>query len=76
MKPEYTMKGRTWERISPEAKDLIKSMLEYKPINRHSAKQAYAHKWIKIYGDKVVDTELTKDILGNLKDFSLKCKLQ
>eukprot|EP00826_Nyctotherus_ovalis_P047976 TRINITY_DN560_c0_g1_i1.p1 TRINITY_DN560_c0_g1~~TRINITY_DN560_c0_g1_i1.p1 ORF type:complete len:392 (-),score=125.41 TRINITY_DN560_c0_g1_i1:102-1277(-) len=76
MKGEYTMKGKTWERVSAEAKDLIKNMLEFKPTYRYSADRALSHKWIQVYGEKAVDEELTKDMLSNLKGFSSKCKLQ
>eukprot|EP00826_Nyctotherus_ovalis_P052537 TRINITY_DN6675_c0_g2_i7.p1 TRINITY_DN6675_c0_g2~~TRINITY_DN6675_c0_g2_i7.p1 ORF type:complete len:435 (-),score=136.17 TRINITY_DN6675_c0_g2_i7:130-1434(-) len=76
VKGEYTMKGRAWEKVSAEAKDLVRSMLEFRPINRCSAKKAFAHNWIKVYGEKEVDESLTRDVLENLKDFSSKCKLQ
>lgn len=35
-----------WAGISDDAKDLIKKMLRYDPIDRISTSEAYAHPWI------------------------------
>ena len=40
LKGRYTLEEPEWEDISPDAKDLVKKMLEYDPAKRTSAADA------------------------------------
>jgi calcium/calmodulin-dependent protein kinase I len=42
---EYSYPDREWRVISPEAKDLIDSLLDRSPYTRATAKSALRHKW-------------------------------
>lgn len=41
------MKGDDWNKVSDEAKDLVKKMLTYKYEDRISAEEALKHPWFK-----------------------------
>lgn len=43
---EYEMKKNVWNKISNEAKDLIKKMLHIDPMKRWTPKQCLSHPWI------------------------------
>lgn len=69
--------GPEWEKISQEAKNLIKKMLEYDPKMRYSAKQALQDPWIiansvAVQADKLFDASS----LESLKGFRVEQKLQ
>jgi len=44
---QYSLAGPEWKKISKDAIDLIKKMLEYDPKKRISADIAINHPWIK-----------------------------
>lgn len=41
-------KKAPWKTISPEAKDLIRKMMELDPIKRISAESALRHPWLSL----------------------------
>lgn len=43
----FSFTGNEWANISNEAKDLIKLMLTYDPVQRITAEKALNHDWIK-----------------------------
>ena len=43
---KYEMSGKQWERVSKEAKDLIKHLLQKDPKIRYTPFQVIAHTWI------------------------------
>ena len=45
------MTGKQWAFVSPQAKDLIKKMLQYNPEKRYSAKDCLDHDWFEL--DKI-----------------------
>ena len=49
---EYDLKTGVWTKISKEAKNLIKLLLEHDPNKRISAKAAINHEWFKIQNTK------------------------
>ena len=65
--------GRGWENISKEAKSLIKKMLEYSPMKRISAEEAFNDKWIQASSKQETGMELTqiKSVLNNLQSFKV-----
>lgn len=77
---KFDMKSDVWNKISNEAKDLIKSMLDMNYLSRLSAQKALSHKWFKKYKMKEKLTsigvdKLTKSI-ENIKKYKSDSKLQ
>jgi calcium-dependent protein kinase len=44
---KYDLKADPWPKVSSEAKDLIKQMLQMNVLSRISAQKALSHKWFK-----------------------------
>lgn len=59
--------------ISEDAKKLITKMLEYNPVERISATEAYAHPWIQT---NVYVEPLDEKMLRKLMTFSSKNKIR
>ncbi|EGR32359.1 protein kinase domain protein [Ichthyophthirius multifiliis] len=72
-KGKYEFYSEDWNFISKEAKDLISKMLQYNPINRISAAEAYAHPWIS--QNRNVE-QLDDKIMKKLCQFQAKSKLR
>ena len=69
--------GPEWDKISQEAKNLIKKMLEYDPKQRYSAKQALQDPWIIAHSATAhSDNLFDSSSLENLKGFRVEQKLQ
>jgi len=66
-----------WNKISPDAKQLLLSLLTYDPSKRISAATALKNPWIQKYAkvDNVKIEELRK-IIDNLKNFKPEMMLQ
>lgn len=65
-----------WSSISPEAIDLVTLMLKFNPADRISAADALQHPWIKKYSNTLIDQNITKNTLNNLRNFSGASKLK
>jgi serine/threonine protein kinase len=46
LKGSYSLSGPIWEKISPQAKDLISKLLDRQADMRLTAEEAYQHPWI------------------------------
>lgn len=69
--------GPEWDKISPEAKRLIKKMLEYDPKHRYSASQALQDPWIiSNTSSSHQDNLFEASSLEKLKGFRVEQKLQ
>ena len=79
-KGKFDLKGDVWPKVSSEAKDLIKHMLEMNTLSRSSAQKALTHKWFKKYKMRErftsVATEKLKHSIENIKKFKSENKLQ
>ena len=73
---DYKLHGPIWESISEEAKDLIRKMLTYDPVERISAVLALEHPWFDKYIEKIDATVAVTKALENLKTFKAEQKLQ
>jgi calcium-dependent protein kinase len=67
--------GKKFAKISKEAIDLIKCMLEVDINKRISAKECLAHNWFSMKIEKR-ESQINTDIIQNLKKFNYKNKLQ
>ena len=65
----FSMSGNEWSLVSSEAKDLVKQMLTFDPVQRISAEEALNHLWIKKKFNQTVDLEATYNALNNLRAF-------
>lgn len=65
-KGTFDFEGAEWEEISPEAKDLIKKLIN-KPEKRLTAQEALEHKWFKKYAKLNKEPQYLKK--RNLKAF-------
>ena len=64
---EVAYPAKYWDKISPEAKDLVGKMLNRDPRTRIQAKEALAHPWFRI--DNKSGENLLADVqrdIGNL----------
>lgn len=76
----YDIESNIWQKISPEAKNLIRSLLERNPGIRINAEEALNHKWFKKLKTKDkfnwVPQEKIRFMLENLKSYSADKTLQ
>ena len=64
-----------WGYVSPEAKNLLNSLLQLDPKKRISAADACVHPWIKRYKKRGSKKKLST-IISNIKDFKRTSKLK
>jgi calcium-dependent protein kinase len=66
-----------WTEISPEAKDLIRQMLDKDIMHRITVDQALQHPWFKMkLSEKQINQKEMKQVLKKLKEFTITKKLQ
>ena len=74
---QYSMSDPIWSQISDQAKNLIRKMLTLDHKKRIYARDALEHSWFKTASkEPVIDHNLMKEALDNLKGFSATQKLQ
>ena len=76
---KISYEGEKWNKISQEAKTLLKQLLEYDPLKRISAQQALSNKWITSWqnsSSSEFETVVLSDILNNIKNFRAIEKFQ
>jgi calcium-dependent protein kinase len=47
---KFPIEGGVWDKVSPEAKDLVKKILTVNPVQRFSATDSLTHPWITAVG--------------------------
>jgi calcium-dependent protein kinase len=79
-KGKYDLKTDPWNKISAEAKDLIKHMLDMNQLTRISAQKTLQHKWFKKFKMKErftnVGMDKLKQSIENIKNCKTENKLQ
>jgi len=65
----FSFKSRIWHNISPEAKDLVRKMLVFRPSERISAVDAFSHPWIQSKQYCTLPEEKTQELLKNIGNF-------
>jgi calcium-dependent protein kinase len=73
---KFTFPDEEWEHVSDSAKNLILKMLTFKPEERPSAGQCLEHPWIKDHNKRVINPNLGKKCLNNMRKFHAGRKLQ
>ncbi|XP_031403679.1 calcium-dependent protein kinase 24 [Punica granatum] len=64
-----------WPKVSAEAKDLVKSMLEPNPYSRFTVQEVLEHPWIQNL-DKASNVSLGENVRAKIKQFSLMNKFK
>lgn len=70
----YSFDFPEFKYVSIAAKNLIKKMLAYKPEERPTIEELIVDDWFK--EARKIDSELNTNIMSNLKNFSIKNKMQ
>lgn len=76
MRGNYQLTGGNWDRISPQAKNLIRKMIQSDPKLRISANEALHDKWISSHSVPQANNSGLASILSNLQSFRANFKLQ
>eukprot|EP00415_Alexandrium_ostenfeldii_P001151 UN1151 len=72
-----TFDKKEWQSVSPEAKQLLRALLQRDPSSRTTASDALQHQWLSMSMQSQDDqANITNRIVGNLKSFSLMNKLK
>lgn len=74
-KGQYEFHDEYWSAVSPDAKDLISSLLAVDPAKRLSAEEAKSHKWMIKDGDILANTDLGTN-LSEFKKYNAKRKFK
>ncbi|KAL9252933.1 Calcium-dependent protein kinase 24-like protein [Drosera capensis] len=64
-----------WPRVSQEAKDLVKSMLDQNPYSRLTLKEVLEHPWLQ-NANKIPDVPLGENVMTRIKQFYLMNKFK
>lgn len=76
----YSIEGPGWNRVSNDAKDLVKHMLEYDYNKRYSAEKCLSHIWIKQLerskASNQVNDRYLESVLVNISNLHVREKLQ
>jgi calcium-dependent protein kinase len=77
-KGKYSVETPEWVKVSIEAKELVKRMLELEPTKRISAEEALNHRWMMKFVDRSskVDNNLFVSVITNINNFNASEKLQ
>ena len=76
MTSDPPFEGKIWRQVSPDAKELITSMLTREISARPSAEQVLENSWLQTCGrDLATDKKLTKSSLKRLSNFCTTSKL-
>jgi calcium-dependent protein kinase len=72
---QVSFESRRWEKVSENAKDLLKKLLENDPTKRISAAEACMHPWITDHCLNVPNEDI-KNVIDRLKRFKRTSKLK
>ena len=70
----YNFNGKSWSHISPEAKNLIKRMLQKEPLERISLPDALKHAWFET--SKEADLKIPKEIFEQMQNYRADIRLR
>lgn len=72
----YSYPSSEWGDVSSDAKDLIDAIFVMEPRRRPTASEALSHVWVQEKAPKAPDVTLSRNMIGNLKDFRALNKLK
>jgi len=70
--------GKEWNKVSKEAIEFVKELLDYNPVERPSGEQALKNKWLNnmVKNKEAIDNILDKNVINNLTKFQSSVTLQ
>jgi len=67
----YPLSDARWQKVSDDAKDLIRKLIRAKPEQRLTAEQALAHPWlVAARSKKEIPDSISRQVFGNLRLFA------
>lgn len=71
-KEKFPMEDEVWQAISPEAKDLVKSLLRLNQKKRLSLDKVLSHPWFTVQNlrTRQLSGQVARRVLANMKNFS------
>mmetsp|Transcript_28198 Transcript_28198/g.80098 ORF Transcript_28198/g.80098 Transcript_28198/m.80098 type:complete len:529 (-) Transcript_28198:67-1653(-) len=72
----WVFEGSSWQQVSDDAKDLIKSCMRMCAKTRICAEAALHHAWINQTAPKTIDTQLGADVLERIRGFEASNKFK
>ena len=75
LKGKFHFSHDEFKGVSADAKDLICHLLDFDPLTRFSADDAYNHKWIKDIQSNL-DSNIANEAFINIRKFNLAAKLK
>ena len=67
---DWDFKGKTWEKITPECKDLISKLLVHDPKQRLDCQKAINHPWFAEIGKKADEQiEVDPEVMARIIEF-------
>ena len=73
---QYKLTGTEWVAVSPQAKDLIRKLIDSNPNTRISAQAALSHEWFSLNPEEEVNGDQLVCVLSNLQTFRATFKMQ
>ena len=70
LRGKLMMEGGIWNKISEEAKDLLRMMLETNPSKRAGAEEVLRHKWMTQY--HTIHNLIEPEVLANMEKFFVR----
>lgn len=72
----FSFSGPEWKRVSEEAKELIRHLINLNPQERYTAEQALQHPWVTTLARNSQNVALPTTLMSNLKAFRAQNKLK
>ncbi|CAK8994576.1 Calcium-dependent protein kinase 3 (PfCDPK3) [Durusdinium trenchii] len=70
-KEQFPMQDATWQAISPEAKDFVKSLLRFDPKKRAPFDKVLKHPWFTVHRQiSEISAQAAQQVLRNMQNFS------
>lgn len=73
---DVKLDGELWQKVTHDAKDLVRKLIELDPKARYTAKQAAGHAWITHQAPASAECPLEDVQLSNMREFSKRNKLE
>ncbi|KYK64102.1 calcium-dependent protein kinase CDPK2A [Toxoplasma gondii TgCatPRC2] len=72
----FSFSGPEWKRVSEEARELIRHLININPQERYTAEQALQHPWVTTLARNSQNVALPTTLMSNLKAFRAQNKLK
>lgn len=69
---KWSFKGAIWNKISADARDLVKKLMTLDETKRLSAKEALQHPWLNKFEYDKLDEDVGREALSSLEAFQVR----